>query len=589
MKFCGAGLRPAEIFVVRASGLRKTAGGTPAPQKEMMCRIRRCINARLQMTGEFPRSKSMREQKKWSTWLACMAFFAVLMMAFGTLSVRAADAEDHNDPALKKQGRKLTPEQLVRIRIAELEGGAIAESMKTPEAVTLMGPPLTEREKAIHVLNRLSFGWRPGEIEEVIKAGGWEKWVKLQLDPDKIDDSKLEARLDKSYPFMKKSPLDLSGEFLKNDEQKVLRKQFKESVLVRAVFSKRQFKEVMAEFWRNHFCVDVPDNDETSRAWTVPDYEEKVIRANIFGKFKTMLYASATHPAMLEYLDNFKSRANNWNENYAREVMELHTLGVDRFYNENDVLELSKILTGWTYDKGYKFTYNDAWQQPGEKYWLGMRIKAGYAGGEQALYTLATHRGTAEFISFKLCRYLINDNPQQSLVTKIARVFRDSDGDLTKVYAAIINSPEFLQRYNYRAKFKTPFEFTVSALRTTDATVTDGAATLEVLAKMGEPTYNSKDPTGYYDQAEAWRDAGVLTSRWDYAWKLVRNSVPGVTVSSDFLKQFSGLKDKELQEKLIDTIIGSDIGNKTLDVLRKSTNIPEMISVLMGSPSYQQQ
>jgi uncharacterized protein (DUF1800 family) len=333
----------------------------------------------------------------------------------------------------------------------------------------------------------------------------------------------------------------------------------------------------------------MPDNDETSRAWTVPDYEEKVIRPYVFGKFKQMLYASATHPAMLEYLDNFKSRANNWNENYAREVMELHTLGADRFYNENDVLELAKILTGWTYDKSYKFKYNDAWQQPGSKNWLGYKINQGYAGGEQALYTLATHRGTADFISFKLCRYLVNDNPPQSLVSKVASVFRATEGDLPRVYAAIINSPEFMRRANYRAKFKTPFEFTVSALRTTEASVDDGRATLEVLTKMGEPLYNSKDPTGYYDQAEAWRDAGVLTSRWDYAWKLMRDAIPGVTVSSDFVKSFSGLKDKELEDRLVDTLIGSDVGNRTLELLRKTPDLHEKISVLMGSPSFQQQ
>jgi uncharacterized protein (DUF1800 family) len=461
--------------------------------------------------------------------------------------------------------------------------------MKTPESVTVSGPPLTDREKVVHVLNRLSFGWRPGEIDEVVKAGGWEKWVKTQLEPDKIDDSKLDAIVAKRYPFRQKTILDLSGEFPRNADQVQLRKQFKESVLMRAVYSKRQFNEVMCEFWRNHFCVDIPDNDETSRAWTVPDYEEKAIRPYVFGKFKQMLFASATHPAMLEYLDNFKSRANNWNENYAREVMELHTLGADRFYNENDVLELSKVLTGWTYDKGYKFTYNDAWQQPGNKSWLGMTIKQGYAGGETALYTLATHRGTAEFISFKLCRYLINDNPQQSLVTKIASVFRSSDGDLPKVYAAIINSPEFLQRNNFRAKFKTPFEFTASALRTTDATIDDGRATLDVLYKMGEPVYSCKDPTGYYDQAEAWRDAGVLTSRWDYSWKLLRNAIPGVTVSSDFIKSYSGLKDKALEERLTDTLIGADVGNRTLDLLRKTDTLPDRISVLMGSPSFQQQ
>lgn len=528
----------------------------------------------------------MKQRTNWTRMLMCMVLFA---LALGTTAVRAADEQDPNDPALKKAGKKMTQEQLIRIRIAELESGAIAESMKTPDAVVLSGPPLTDREKVVHVLNRLSFGWRPGEIDEVIKAGGWEKWVKQQMEPDKIDDSKLEALVDKRYAFRKKTMLDLSGEYPKNKEQQELRKEFKEMVLMRAVMSKRQFNEVMCEFWRNHFCVDIPDNDETSRAFTVPDYEEKVVRPYVFGKFKQMLYASATHPAMLEYLDNFKSKANNWNENYAREVMELHTLGADRFYNENDVVELSKILTGWTFDKAYKFTYNDQWQQPGMKNWLGMTIKQGYAGGEQALYTLATHRGTADFICFKLCRYLVNDNPPQSLVTKVASVFRATDGDLPRVYAAIINSPEFLQRNNYRAKFKTPFEFTVSALRTTDATMSDGRATLDVLYKMGEPLYASKDPTGYYDQAEAWRDAGVLTSRWDYSWKLIRNSIAGVTVSSDFIKSFAGLKDKALEERLVDELIGSDVGNRTLELLRKTNDLPDKISVLMGSPSFQQQ
>jgi len=532
----------------------------------------------------------MTKRNQFGAWLTGAMFCALLaMLAISVPVARAADDQDPDDPALKKQGKKMTQEQLIRIRIAELESGAIAESMKSPETVVLSGPPLTDREKVVHVLNRLSFGWRPGEIDEVVKDGGWEKWVKAQMEPDKIDDSKLDKLIERRYPFRHKTILDLSGEFPKNAEQSQLRKQFKESVLFRAVLSKRQFNEVMCEFWRNHFCVDQPDNDETSRAWTVPDYDERVIRGHVFGKFKEMLYASATHPAMLEYLDNFKSRANNWNENYAREVMELHTLGADRGYNENDVLELSKVLTGWTFDKGYKFTFNESWHQPGSKNWLGMTIKNGYNGGETALLTLAQHRYTADFISFKLCRYLVNDNPPASLVSKVAAVFRSSDGDLPSVYSAIIKSPEFVQRYNYRAKFKTPFEFTVSALRTTDATLEDGKATLEVLSKMGEPLYNSKDPTGYYDQAEAWRDAGVLTSRWDYAWKLTRNAIPGVTVSSDFIKSYSGLKGKELEDRLVDTLIGSDVGNRTLELLRKTENLPEKISVLMGSPSYQQQ
>jgi uncharacterized protein (DUF1800 family) len=272
--------------------------------------------------------------------------------------------------------------------------------------------------------------------------------------------------------------------------------------------------------------------------------------------------------------------------------MELHTLGADRFYNETDVLELSKVLTGWTYNDKYQFEFKSAWHQDGNKAWLGGTIKQGYDGGELALYTLATHRGTADFIAFKLCRYLVNDNPPQSLVTKIASTFRSSDGDLPKVYAAIINSPEFQMRAYYRSKFKTPFEFTVSAIRTTGATVEDGKATVNTLAKMGQPLYNCKDPTGYYDQAEAWRDAGVLTSRWDYSWKLLSGRIAGVTPSSDFLRSFEGLKGKELIDRLTDSLIGSDIGTRTLDVLRKTSesgDVKEMISVIMGSPSFQQQ
>src|SRR6478609_6948825 len=154
------------------------------------------------MSHANPGSEMMSQRTNWTRMLMCMVLFA---LALGTSAVRAADEQDPNDPALKKAGKKMTQEQLIRIRIAELESGAISESLKTPESVVLSGPPLTDREKVIHVLNRLSFGWTPGEIDEVLKAGGWEKWVKQQLEPEKIDDSKLDALLAKRYAFRKKS------------------------------------------------------------------------------------------------------------------------------------------------------------------------------------------------------------------------------------------------------------------------------------------------------------------------------------------------------------------------------------------------
>jgi uncharacterized protein (DUF1800 family) len=356
--------------------------------------------------------------------------------------------------------------------------------------------------------------------------------------------------------------------------------------------SNRQFQEVMCDFWRNHFFVNLPVRDAPTRSWTTPDYERNVIRKFAFGKFKNMLYASATHPAMLEYLDNYQSKANAWNENYAREVMELHTLGADRFYNETDVLELSKTLTGWTYDRDLKFVFRPEWHQGGTKKVLGKMMPPGKEGGEQALYMLATHPGCAQFISEKLCRYLVNDNPPPALVRKVASVFKESGGDLPRVYRAIVMSPEFLGRENYRAKFRTPFEFTVAALRATNAKVADGAETCSVMAKMGEPIYDCEDPTGFYDQAEAWMDAGVLTTRWDYAWKMVRGSIGGVQVPAEFLSKYTSGSPEESRDRMVHDLIGADIGDRTAQMLSKAAaagDRAQMLSVILGSPDFQQQ
>ena len=185
----------------------------------------------------------------------------------------------------------------------------------------------------------------------------------------------------------------------------------------------------MCEFWRNHFCIDNSPGEAKVRSWAAVRYEEDVIRKHVFGKFKNMLFASATHPAMLEYLDNGISQANNWNENYAREVMELHTLGADRGYNNYDVQELSKVLTGWTWDTALQLHLQGRLStSPATRTVLGMQIPQGYDGGEQALYILATHPNTAEFISRKLCQYLVNDTPPPALVAKVASVFTPDRG-----------------------------------------------------------------------------------------------------------------------------------------------------------------
>jgi len=529
-----------------------------------------------------------------------LRFFAGIMTAVAAMFVVAAiptlaAPAASSTPADQPRPGKISEQDLIKLRQLEVQSGVRTKAAEAPTVQTIKGPPLTDREKVVHVLNRLAFGPRPGQVDKVLAEGGWEKWVDQQLAPDSVNDAALDDELPQKFPWVKMTLQQIKEKYpLKYQQQyhPELRTGLRNEVLTRAAESNRQFKEVMVDFWRNHFFVNQPSQDAPTRSWTAIDYEENVIRKHAFGKFKNMLFASATHPAMLEYLDNYSSKANAWNENYAREVMELHTLGADRGYTEQDVLELSKVLTGWTYDKDLHFTFRQDWHQGGTKKVLGRVIPGGQQGGEQALYMLATHPNCAEFISMKLCRYLVNDNPPPALVRKVAVVFRDTQGDLPKVYRAILTSPEFMERANYRAKFKTPFEFTVSAIRATGAKLTDGTDTCAVIAKMGEPIYDCDDPTGFYDTAEAWMDAGVLTSRWDYVWKVARGSVRGVKIPEELLSKYASLQPTEARDKMVHDMIGADVGDRTAQALSEAgagSDRKRMLAILLGSPDFQQQ
>ena len=501
-------------------------------------------------------------------------------------ALKPALAADDDQPTKKP----LTEDQILNKRILESLAGV--RDPKAPKIQTLKGPELTDREKVIHVLTRLGFGARPGEIDQVLKNGGWEAWVKQQMDPAKIDDATADRVVSQRYKFAKLSMTELQKEY-DGDGQNIreLRKQLPESIIARATLSNRQFYELMCDFWRNHFCVDQPGANELTRSWTDADYENTVIRKNVFAHFGDMLMASAHHPAMLEYLDNKLSRADNWNENYAREVMELHTLGADHGYNNLDVQELSKVLTGWNYDDNFRFIFRPEWQQKGPKLWLGNRVNEGYAGGMFALTTLATHKNTAQFISEKLCRYLVNDNPPPVLVKKVASVFMQTQGDLPKIYMAIISSREFMSRENYRAKFKTPLQFAVSALRATNAKVDEPFRVTETVAKMGEPIYDCPDPTGYFDTAERWMDSGVLTARWQFAWDLARGDLRGVEVPESFFGRYKSDKPEATEKMMIDELIGGDAGDRELVALKSAAtdrDIPRMTGIILGSPSFQQ-
>jgi uncharacterized protein (DUF1800 family) len=518
---------------------------------------------------------------------------AVLAAGFSVVQLNVTRADD--DPAPRKRAKTLQE------RILEVQSGRHDQDLKKDRPTAFVGPDLSDREKTVQALNRLSFGPVPGQVEEVEKKG-WLAWAKEQNDPEKIDDSACEKAVAEHFPWIKYDLPKMEDEFgyyIKGDKKNRRREsdesihsQLPQLVLTRAVMSKRQFKEMMCEFWRNHFCVDQPPvNEDKTRTFTSPDYEENVVRKYAFGYFKDMLFASARHPAMLEYLDNKLSKKGEWNENYAREVMELHTLGADRGYTNRDVQELSKVLTGWRYDESFHFTFDASWHQPGPKYWQGMSVPEGYSGGEGALYYLANDKRTADFLSEKLCKFLVNDNPPPLLVKRVSAKWRETKGNLPKVYWEIISSAEFMSRDNYRSKFKSPIYFTVSALRATSSQITSGLETTRRLGKMGEPIYYCPDPTGYRDVAESWMDAGVLTSRWQFSWDLIRGEVSGMKVGEEFFGRYKSLKPEEVEGKMIEDLIGGDVGDHELTALKEVAaqgDYPRMASIILGSPSFQQ-
>ena len=380
--------------------------------------------------------------------------------------------------------------------------------------------------------------------------------------------------------------------------KKDLYSQLPQKVMMRAALSERQLKQVVAEFWRNHFSVN-QRLQSNKMCFSTVDWEENVIQKHSMGKFRDLLLASAHHPTMLEYLDNWLSKNGAHNENYARELMELHTLGVDSYYNESDVLELTKALTGWQFkwDRNAKngrslvYYFNTSHHNGAPKKLLGRPISGGYKGGIYAVSMLAAHPGTANYISYKLCRYFVNDNPPPAMVRRIASVFRASNGDLPKVYKAILTSPEFWNRKNYRAKFKTPFEFAVSSLRVTNAKIDNAHTAASFLDLMGQPIYQCADPTGYYDQAEAWLDSGVLTRRWDYALQMSRSSLKGVSVPGSFIGKYEKLESDKMKGQMVSDIIGADIGDRTKKLLDTyaSHGTTSALGIVIGSPAFQQQ
>jgi uncharacterized protein (DUF1800 family) len=418
--------------------------------------------------------------------------------------------------------------------------------------------------------------------------------------------------------------------------------------LLRATYSERQLEEVMTDFWFNHFNVFV--NKGADRYLTAA-YERDVIRKHAFGKFEDLLVATAKDPAMLFYLDNFQSVGpdspvgkgqvgrkggqfgnqrgqfdrnarlrrfpvggqepnmapgqqnpqqrppRGLNENYARELMELHTLGVDGGYTQKDVTEVAKVFTGWTIDRpqiGGDYTFREQMHEPGTKTVLGKKISEnGEREGREVLHMLATHPSTARFISKKLAMRFIADDPPKALVDRMAATFTKTNGDIREVLRTLFKSPEFWAPDAYRAKVKTPLEFVVSALRTTGAEVNDAQELIQSLQKMGMPLYGMQPPTGYSMKAESWVNSSALIDRMNFSLALAAGRMKGISIDPQkalgvdvMLSEPSASLDRYAQ-----VLLAGDISPQTMQtVLKEMGNAPTpavIAGLLLGSPEFQ--
>ena len=401
------------------------------------------------------------------------------------------------------------------------------------------------RKTALHALKRLGFGPRPGDVEAVLDRGV-EDYIRKQLDP--APDAALESRLAPMQNTLRLSTTQVlvtyadSGN-LASSVQAYL-DNFQNAKIIRSVHTVNQLDEVLADFWFNHFNVNI--NDGFVR-YAIQSFERDAIRPHAMGKFADLLKATAEHPAMLYYLDNYLSTAartvngrlvQGLNENYGRELLELHTVGVDAGYTQADVYDAARAFTGWGIDntgRGGNFRYLSTSHDTGAKSAFGLQLSAGGQkdDGERLIKYLATHPNTARFISTKLARRFVADNPPQSLVDRMSEVWLATDGDIKAVVKAMIGSSEFWsEAFSSAGKPKTPFEYVVSSIRAVGAEVSSATRGVGAyLSQMGQPMYQCIPPTGYSDSGAEWLNPSSQIYRMNFALDLAQGLVTGVTVN----------------------------------------------------------
>ena len=477
---------------------------------------------------------------------------------------------------------------------------------------------VTDDRQILHVLSRLTYGPRPGDVARV-RTFGLSTWIDRQLRPRTIDDSATERALAELTTLRMSIPELLhayprpdprlraqiaSGEMSRQEmlerypiEKRPVRiaDELRAAKVIRALTSERQLEEVMVDFWFNHFNVFAGKGDVR---WYVSAYEREAIRPYAMGKFPELVRATAHHPAMLFYLDNWLSakpdfripfgpnrgRRAGLNENYARELMELHTLGVDGGYTQNDVTEVARAFTGWTIDRPQTdahFIFRPGMHDTGEKIVLGHRIPAGGGreDGQRVIELLTRQPATARFVATKLVRRFVSDTPPPALVARVADSYLHTGGDIPSMLRTIFGSPEFGSEDAYRAKIKKPFEFVASAVRALGgSTGAQGAMALaRASAEIGEPLYQAQPPTGYADRGEVWVNAGALLARMNFALGLASGRYPSVSVELPALVADADPRSPEaVLDRLLATLVADQAGPRTRAVLAAQLNDPQI-------------
>ena len=523
-------------------------------------------------------------------------------------------------------------------------------------SLRLPGGALSEDQRILHALNRLGYGPRPGDVERVRRMG-LAAYIEAQLDPDRIADPALEQAL-AAYPVLDQTPAALvrayppvapqvrqkiaQGEMSRREaalmypperRPAVITSQMQAARVTRAVLSQRQLEEVMVDFWFNHFNVYA---QKGAVRWMVPAYEREAIRPHALGRFRDLVRATARHPAMLFYLDNWLStradlviprgpnagRVVGLNENYARELLELNTLGVDGGYTQQDVQEVARCFTGWTIDRpqqGGGFRFRPLAHDRGAKRVLGQVIPAGggVEDGERVIDILVRQPATARFIATKLARRFVSDDPPTAVVDRAAAAFQRTDGDIRAVLRAIVTSPEFWSPEVYRAKIKTPLDLVASAMRALDGRIASadgapdalgggGVALAREVARLGEPLYEAEPPTGYPDRAEAWVNTGALLGRMNFALGLAHNRLRGTRVELAPLVAGADRREPaQVLDRLIVAVLHGEAGEHTRAVLTaqlespeitrttaydrvsRDTDVEKLTALVLGSPEFQ--